>query len=438
MIFPIARKMFLPLAILFCFSIVETKAQAAKPPVIIIPGLVGSELVNEKSGEVVWFKTARSRRDDLRLPISGGGLSGSRDDLVPRDILRRVKIGLKSNPSVYENLINSLKNAGYAEGDWKAPAAGGFENTFYIFAYDWRRDNVENARILIGKIEELKRKLNRPDLRFNVVAHSMGGLVARYAAMYGDADLPTEKIAAPTWTGAIHFNKIFLVGTPNAGATVALRSLVSGISPFGFSVNLPFVQNLTKFDFFTIPSLYQLLPTDGNLRAFDENLKPLPIDVYDAQTWDKYGWGATHDKNFAGNFSRGEQQNARAYFVSALSRARRFHESLNAGANEKAPISISVVGADCRETLDAIIIRRGVGGVWKTLFKPAAFRRADGKTVSATETKRVLSAPGDGIVAKRSLVAAPHEAEFLHCEGHNDLVANRAIQAHLLRLLIKE
>ena len=37
------------------------------------------------------------------------------------------------------------------------------------------------------------------------VCHSMGGLIARYAAMYGDADLPPDDVAIrPTWQGATH------------------------------------------------------------------------------------------------------------------------------------------------------------------------------------------------------------------------------------------
>lgn len=431
-------KLFSYLFALVCFFTIDAKAQTAKPPVIIIPGLVGSELVNKKTGELVWFKTSRSRTDDLRLPIGSVDLALNHDDLVPRGILRRVKIGLASIDSPYKNLIDSVKAAGYAEGDWEKPQANGFENTFYVFAYDWRRDNVENARILIEKIESLKGKLNKPDLRFNVVAHSMGGLVARYAAMYGAADLPAEKITAASWAGAKHFNKIFLVGTPSAGATLALQTLVDGASAFTLSVNLPFVQNLTKFDFFTVPSLFQLLPPSEDLRALDENLKPMSLDIYDARTWDQYGWSAAGDKNFAKHFSRAEQQNARAFLASALERARRFHEALAAGgANENAPVEISVVGADCRETLDAIVLRRR-GNAWKTLFKPESFRRAsDGKTVSAADLKRIMFAPGDGIVAKHSLVAAPHDSQFFQCETHNDLVSNRAIQANLFRLLEK-
>ncbi len=433
-----ARKIFSSLFALVCFFAITAKAQTAKPPVIIVPGLVGSELVNEKTGELVWFKTSRSRTDDLRLPIGSVDLALNRDDLAPRGILRRVKIGLASLDSPYKNLIESVKAAGYAEGDWEKPQANGFENTFYVFAYDWRRDNVENAQILIGKIERLKAKLNRPDLRFNVVAHSMGGLIARYAAMYGAADLPAEKIAAASWAGAKHFDKIFLVGTPSAGATLALQTLVTGASAFTLSFNLPFVQNLTKFDFFTVPSIYQLLPPTDDLRAFDENLKPISIDIYDARTWDEYGWSAAGDKKFARNFSRAEQQNARLFLASALERARRFHEALAAGgANDNAPVEISVVGADCRETLDAIVLRRQ-GNVWKTLFKPESFRReSDGKTVSAADLKRLMLAPGDGIVAKHSLVAAPHDTQFFQCETHNDLVANRAIQANLFRLPAK-
>ena len=61
-----------------------------EPPLIIIPGLTGSELVNSKTDEVVWFKTQRSKDDDVRLPISPI-LSRNRDNLVAKDIIREVR-----------------------------------------------------------------------------------------------------------------------------------------------------------------------------------------------------------------------------------------------------------------------------------------------------------------------------------------------------------
>ena len=173
-----------------------------KAPLIIIPGLTGSELVNSKTDEVVWFKTQRSKDDDVRLPISPI-LSRNRDNLVAKDIIREVKI-LKFLPEIeiYERLVDALETrGGFKEGSWTSPKKDGDRDTFYVFPYDWRRDNVENARLLLSRIENLKRKLGKRNLRFNVIAHSMGGLIARYAAMYGKSDIPAGALK-PNWSGA--------------------------------------------------------------------------------------------------------------------------------------------------------------------------------------------------------------------------------------------
>ncbi|MEJ7711531.1 MAG: hypothetical protein WKF84_17120 [Pyrinomonadaceae bacterium] len=39
---------------------------------------------------------------------------------------------------------------GYREGSWDNPTTGSDRDTFYVFAYDWRRDNVESARSFAG------------------------------------------------------------------------------------------------------------------------------------------------------------------------------------------------------------------------------------------------------------------------------------------------
>ena len=120
--------------------------------------------------------------------------------------------------------------------------------------------------LLLKKLDELRANLKNPKLKFNIVAHSMGGLIARYAAMYGKADL-TARNARPTWKGANYFNNISLIATPNGGSLSAFNSLLNGFSLFGGGkLNLPFVQNLSKYDLFTIPSIYQLLPHDGMVR----------------------------------------------------------------------------------------------------------------------------------------------------------------------------
>src|SRR5918912_140764 len=148
-----------------------SKARTGKLPVIVIPGILGSRLVNQKTGEVVWPSAFRSDTDGLGLPISPD-LAANRDNLVPERIIETARLA-KYAPEVYvyNQLLDALRTyGGYRDGNWDEPGADGDHDTLYIFPYDWRRDNIESARALVRKIEALKQKLGRPDLRFNVVA----------------------------------------------------------------------------------------------------------------------------------------------------------------------------------------------------------------------------------------------------------------------------
>lgn len=419
---------------------------SGKTPVIIIPGLTGSDLVNSKTGEEVWFKAGRSSDDDLKLPISPD-LSRNRDSLVTKDIIRSVKF-FKFLPEteIYERLIDALQKRGYREATWDKAKRGDHQDTFYVFPYDWRRDNVESARLLIRRIEQLKQKLGKPNLKFNVVAHSMGGLIARYAAMYGNADIPAGT-PKPTWAGARHFDKVFLVGTPNEGSVAALDALLNGFSYIGGGLNLPFIRDLNRFDTFTIPSIYQLLPHDGSFLIYDENLKPLVVDIYDPEVWEKYDWAVWRDDDFSKTFDPDQQRNAQIYFRAALSRAERFQEALGANSSEKVPVSFYLVGANCKDTLNAVLVRRnGKKNRWETQFKAASFTRDNGEKVTDEQLKTLLYTMGDSVVTKRSLsgeslVATgkksvlPVVTELYQCESHNKLVTNPEIQDKLFALL---
>src|SRR5687768_14798939 len=143
-----------------------------KTPIIIIPGLTGSDLVNSRTGEQVWFKARRAKDDDLRLPISPN-LSRNRDNLIVKDIIRTVEF-FKVLPEIeiYERLMDGLQTrGGYREANWTTATRKDSEDVFYVFPYDWRRDNVENAQLLVRKIETLKRRLGKPNLKSNILAH---------------------------------------------------------------------------------------------------------------------------------------------------------------------------------------------------------------------------------------------------------------------------
>ena len=450
------------------------RGREGKRPVIVIPGILGSRIVNRRTGEVVWPSVFRSGVDGLSLPTTPD-LSNNRDELVAARIIEGAKLAGNFGPEVYvyHYLIRALEDyGGYREGDWANPPEGGDRDTFYVFAYDWRRDNVESARLLVKRVEALKLKLGRPDLRFNVVAHSMGGLVARYAAMYGDRDLPPEGSAPrPDWAGAGFVNKIFMFGTPNAGSAEAFAVLLEGYSVTeGLRRRVRLLNKLSREDVLTAPSIFQLLPHGAAARFLDRDLRPLSVDLYDPATWRRYGWSAANDPAFRAAYERGAARDEEApagrgtladldaYFDAALARARRFHEALDApGSSDAAaaPVKLFAFGGDCEETLSApVVMQDGKTGRWLTLTRPKSLRASDGRRLRRGEVVRAMYAPGDGRVTRDSLMGAglgaagrasalyetplPVAYAAFACDLHSDLQNNRTLQDNALTLLVSE
>ncbi|MEJ7617500.1 MAG: hypothetical protein WKF30_11185 [Pyrinomonadaceae bacterium] len=393
------------------------RTREGKRPVIIIPGILGSQLVNAKTGEVVWPSVFRSSDDDLDLPTSSD-LAANRDNLVAARILDVAKFARYSPEIyVYYDLLQAIERfGGYREGSWDDPPANGDRDTFYVFAYDWRRDNVESARALSRRVEELKRKLNRPDLRFNILAHSMGGLVARYAAMYGDADLPSDAAALqPTWAGARFINKVFLFGTPSEGSAEAFASLLEGYSVTdGVRRRVGLLNKLAVGDVVTAPAAFQLMPHAGTERFLDAHLRPLKVDLYDPATWRKYGWPTAEriseriDEAQEATGVAEKTDRSETYLAVVLGRAKLFHQALDAQpqGERPAPVRFFTFGGDCEETLVApLLIEDGKRpGRWSTLFRPRKLRAIDGRRISRSEVTRAMFAAGDGSVTRSSLL----------------------------------
>jgi pimeloyl-ACP methyl ester carboxylesterase len=447
----------------------DARARTGKRPLIVIPGVLGSQLVNYETGEVVWPSAFRSSDDGLSLPVSPD-LLNNRDNLVARKIVDTARLA-KLTPEVYvyhELLVAIRQYGGYREGDWSNPGVGGDQDTFYVLPYDWRRDNVETARDFIERIETLKRKLNRPDLRFNVLAHSMGGLVARYAAMYGDADLPPDGVKpVPTWAGSRHINRIIMFGTPNEGSADAFSTLLEGYSVTeGLRRRIPLLNKLSSEDIFTAPSVFQLMPHRSAARFLDENLQPLDIDLYDAATWRRYNWSPVNDADYRARFvigrTRGDNapfrggslENLDLYFALVLNRARRFHEALDV-VTEDAPVKLFAFGGDCEDTLNApVLLYDKKRQRWTTLTRPRAFSTSTGRKVSLKEATLAMSAPGDGRVTRRSLLglglgggntrdsmfdtALPITYAVFACDLHGELQNNKTLLDNALTALVSE
>ncbi len=447
----------------------DARARTGKRPLIVIPGVLGSQLVNYETGEVVWPSAFRSSDDGLSLPVTPN-LARNVDNLVARKIVDTARLAkLAPEVYVYHELLVALKNyGGYREGDWNNPGADGDRDTFYVFPYDWRRDNVESARDLFERIETLKRKLNRPDLRFNILAHSMGGLVARYAAMYGIADLlPEGREPTPSWAGAAHINRIVMFGTPNEGSADAFSTLIEGYSVTeGLRRRIPLLNKLSSEDIFTAPSVFQLLPHPTATHFLDENLQPIKIDLYDAAVWRRYGWSPVTDPDYRERFVRGRTrgdnapfkggslEDLDAYFALVLNRAKRFHEALDV-ITEDAPVQLLAFGGDCEDTLVApVLLYDQKKQRWTTLTRPRAFSTTTGRRVSLKEATNAMSAPGDGRVTRRSLLgedltggnrdkslfgtSLPIAYAVFACDLHGEVQNNKTLLDNALTALVSE
>ncbi len=420
---------------------------------IVIPGILGSELKNPKTGEIVWPSAFRTSQEGL--PISPD-LAANHDDLVPGKIIETVKLArVLPEVYVYRDLLEALRQyAGYREGNWENPGAGDYQDTFYVFPYDWRQDNVRNARELVRRIERLKSRLQRPDLKFNVVAHSMGGLIARYAAMYGDADLPQGNgPIQPTWLGAAHIGKIVMIGVPNEGSADAFATLIEGYSiTEGLRRRVPLLNKLTAEDVVRTPSVFQLMPHRGAVRFVDENLQAVQIDLYDVAVWKRYGWSVIYSSPEFRQHYMGTDGELDAYLATTLRRAERFQQALDAVDNTNSPVVLLAIGGDCEETLSApLILRDEKRNRWLTLTRPREFRTSTGAKVSKKQVIDAMYAPGDGRVTRTSLLGETlfehhdtqtgftlsHYAVF-GCDLHGQLPRNKSLQDNALTAIVGE
>lgn len=202
---------------LLAVQLVGTLAQIVKEPIVIVPGIMGS-----------WMKK----------------------------VLPNLWVGeweLDPIQHTYDDLCSALTKNGYVPGQ-----------TLFTFPYDWRFDNRLTAVALRDKISEIKSISNCQ--KVNVIAHSMGGLVARY---YIESNLYQNDI-----------DQLILLGTPNEGAprsylmweggensppsgiSDAIEALLKIISRAeGFNSDFKYVRNKP------VVSVKQLLPVYDYLRS---------------------------------------------------------------------------------------------------------------------------------------------------------------------------
>ncbi|MBI4089568.1 MAG: hypothetical protein HY424_02565 [Candidatus Levybacteria bacterium] len=199
---------------IFTLTPTPTPTPAPKTPLILIPGIGGSEL--KTVDPLVWYednghgeKYFNNYQADEKVWINSfqAGLPGD-DDYF--DILRMKTDGQTSEVDLvlsgtlfdgYTDTINFFTSNDYA-----------LNEDFFVFPYDWRKDISLTVPLLDQKINEIKQQTGAT--KVDIVSHSMGGLVARnYIVDVAHAQ---------------NVRKLFTLGTPHLGAVDFLKNLRFG------------------------------------------------------------------------------------------------------------------------------------------------------------------------------------------------------------------
>ncbi len=410
-------------------------------PVIIVPGVLGSRLVDGRTGEEAWpGSTARlltSGYADLALAIDPATLEPVDDGLVATALFDRA-----AGQDFYGRVVEALEQAGgYTAGRPGEPVAPGVAH-WYAFPYDWRQDNVVTVRRLDALIDQIRRDHGDPELKVDVIAHSMGGLVVRYYERYGTADVLDDNAFPVTGAGVRKLRRIVLLGTPNQGSVSAVHSFLNG-----YRVGL---SRLKPEAIATMPAMYQLFPHPLVDWITTVDGRPLQRDVFDAGIWRRFEW-SIHDRHVRRRMA--EQPGAwpepavfDRWFEKRLERARRFVWSLLVPTGEVRLIEPLVFGGNCLPTPARVVVEEYGGDSVIRLRPEQIVAPAPG-----VDYERLMFEPGDGSVTKSSLLGRQeldpsvprHEyanleftRAFFICEHHGQLTGNINFLDNLLHHLL--
>ena len=232
----------------------EAVLPCSRDAVVVVPGIMGSELVEVESGRVLWgladprwYVSAWTSGEPLRaLELSEQERAGRYGRVAARRLLRFPAFApLLAGFAPYTAVLKGLRSVVWHPG------------AVAEFAYDWRLPVAHNGGVLAqfarrhlaawrAHPEQVAARRADPDgdrlARLVLVAHSMGGLLARHACQDGGLG----GLVRATVT----------LGTPFFGAPTAVLLLGQGRgSP------LPIPRARVRRLAVTLPGVYDLLPS---------------------------------------------------------------------------------------------------------------------------------------------------------------------------------
>jgi pimeloyl-ACP methyl ester carboxylesterase len=415
-----------------------------QPPLILIPGIMGSRLRNKTTQQVVWpgslWRLAFHHYEDLALDIDPATLEGH-----PNNIEAFALTDTTGGEHFYDTITETLIDSGSFELTQPGtPVKDPFTRHLYLFPYDWRRDNVETARKLSALIDQLRLDYGRPDLKVDIVAHSMGGIVSRYLIEFGTDDVLDRDDPPITMAGVSKINRLILLGTPSLGSTNTVENMIEGAKLV--------IERIEPQTLATLPSVYQLLPNsdrkplvgiDGRPLRTDENDGASPErDIFDVDTWRDFKW-SVFSPEVESRLGAARVQLLQRYFAKQLSRAGRLQRDLER-EQPASSVRLIVFGADCILTPSRVLVE-SENGRMVPYFDPQKIKRP----LPGHSYDELTREPGDGEVTKASILGRqsldptvqnrggfPIAFSFFLCAEHFGIPGNINFQDNLLNAIL--
>jgi pimeloyl-ACP methyl ester carboxylesterase len=208
-----------------------TTQAGVERPLVLIPGILGSTLVDSQ-GKTIWGDVRSLSRLD-RLTVQDGPRDPD-DGLQPAGIIQNIVLFGPLKIKQYSTLRATLEELGYEAG-----------KTYFEFAYDWRKSNFTTAKKFEAFVASTPALKGKP---FDIIAHSMGGLVA--------------EIYVKTLDTKHQVVRVINMAVPFLGSVNTFFALTDGWGP-GANMIIGGMSTIRRFAL-SFPSFYELLPRYDN------------------------------------------------------------------------------------------------------------------------------------------------------------------------------
>lgn len=221
-------------------------------PLVFIPGASGSYLVDKTNNAELWPGLLTNHNSLSLNPVDSPN-----PNIIATDAIRTFQILGFSSQDVYAPLLNMLVSRGHyleyrvngdparrttAGCDLSQKSADGASPSLFVFAYDWRKSNVENASKLsdyIGCVEQLN-----PNTKVNILTHSMGAFVARRYILDNPGKVKRLVTIAASWVGTPKADYALETGDAGLSRVLVWRSTLKRLAEY-------------------FPSIHELMPSSG-------------------------------------------------------------------------------------------------------------------------------------------------------------------------------